>query len=133
MLWESAGAFFPRDNALVSAGNSHSSGVRGLVVRFSIQRYRVRTGAYALFFYKHSEAERSAFPLFWHHETFPLFGFETFSKIFYGPQRVPFQFATMYGEKSQRAEFRFFGTILIFRKKSTNSLQFFDILQQNGW
>ena len=33
VLWESAGAFFPRDNSLVSVRKSHSSGVRGLVVR----------------------------------------------------------------------------------------------------
>ena len=33
MLWESAGAFFPDDNSLVSARKSHRSGVRGLVVR----------------------------------------------------------------------------------------------------
>ena len=33
VLWESAGAFFPRDNSLVSACKSHRSGVRGLVVR----------------------------------------------------------------------------------------------------
>ena len=33
MLWESAGAFFPRDNSLISRGNSHVSRVRGLVVR----------------------------------------------------------------------------------------------------
>ena len=33
MLWESAGAFFPRDNSLISRGNSHLSRVRGLVVR----------------------------------------------------------------------------------------------------
>ena len=33
VLWERAGAFFPRDNSLVSAGKSHSSGARGLVVR----------------------------------------------------------------------------------------------------
>ena len=34
VLWECAGAFFPRDNSLVSARKSHSSGVRGLAVRF---------------------------------------------------------------------------------------------------
>ena len=33
VLWESAGAFFPRDNSLISRGNSHVSRVRGLVVR----------------------------------------------------------------------------------------------------
>ena len=33
MLWESARAFFPGDNSLVSARKSHSPGVRGLVVR----------------------------------------------------------------------------------------------------
>ena len=32
LLWESAGAF-PRDNSLISRGNSHVSRVRGLVVR----------------------------------------------------------------------------------------------------
>ena len=64
MLWESAGAF-PRDYSLVSAGQSHSSGVRGLVARcLSTQRFRVRTGAYALFFQEHSEAEGSHFSAF---------------------------------------------------------------------
>ena len=33
VLWESAGAFFPRDNSLISRGNSHVSRVRGLVLR----------------------------------------------------------------------------------------------------
>ena len=33
VLWESAGAFFPRDSSLISRGNSHVSRVRGLVVR----------------------------------------------------------------------------------------------------
>ena len=33
VLWESSGAFFPRDNSLVSSRKSHSSGVLGLVVR----------------------------------------------------------------------------------------------------
>ena len=33
VLWESAGAFFPGDNSLVSRGKSHSSRVRRLVVR----------------------------------------------------------------------------------------------------
>ena len=33
MLWKSAGAFFPRDNSLISRGKSHISRVRGLVVR----------------------------------------------------------------------------------------------------
>ena len=33
VLWESAGAFFPRDNSLISRGKSHVSRVRGLVVR----------------------------------------------------------------------------------------------------
>ena len=33
VLWESAGAFFPRDNSLISRGNSDVSRVRGLVVR----------------------------------------------------------------------------------------------------
>ena len=33
VLWESAGAFFPRDNSLISRSNSHVSRVRGLVVR----------------------------------------------------------------------------------------------------
>ena len=33
MVWESAGALFPRDNSLISRGNSHVSRVRGLVVR----------------------------------------------------------------------------------------------------
>ena len=40
MLWESAGAFFHGDNSLVSARNSHSSGVRGLV---SIPKQKVLT------------------------------------------------------------------------------------------
>ena len=53
VLWESAGAFFPRDNSLISRGNSHVSRVRGLVVRcllFNNSEVRVRTRGYALIF-----------------------------------------------------------------------------------
>ena len=64
VLCESAGAFFPRDNFLISRGKSHIS--------------RVRTRGYAHIFYKYSEAEGSH--VFRHYETFRLC--ETFFRIF---------------------------------------------------
>ena len=59
VLWESAGAFF-RATTLVSARKSHSSGVRGLVVRclpFNPEVSCSNTCVCANFFYKYSEAE----------------------------------------------------------------------------
>ena len=63
VIWESAGAFFPRDNSLVSARKSHSSGVRGLVVRSLLfnPEGSCSKPLYALIFYKYSEAESSHF------------------------------------------------------------------------
>ena len=60
VLWENAGTFFPRDNSLVSARKSHSSGVRGLVVRclpFNPEGSGSNPCVCANFFYKYSEAE----------------------------------------------------------------------------
>ena len=106
MLWESAGAFFPRDNSLISRGNSHVSRVRGLVVRCLLFNPEVSCSnpwVCANFFYKYSEAEGSDF--FRHYETFRLC--ETFFRL---------------------CE-TFFRNFLNVPKES--SFQFFDILQQN--
>ena len=86
--------FFPRDNSLISRGNSHVSRVRGLVVRCLLFNPEVSCSnpwVCANFFYKYSEAEGSDF--FRHYETFQLFetfGFVRlfFPKFFKCPQRV---------------------------------------------
>ena len=155
VLWESAGAFFPRDNSLISRGNSHVSRVRGLVVRCLPSNPEVSCSnpwVCANFFYKYSEAEGSDF--FRHYETFRLCYF--FSKFFKCPQRVLLSIFLIFCKrtnvkKSQRVPFfRIFGTmrlfkILIFFQKflrlpyfqkffnvpKASSFQFFDILQQN--
>ena len=87
VLWESVGAFFPGDNSLVSSGKSHSSRVRGLVVRllFNPEVSCSNPCVCANFFYKYSEAEGSDF--FRHYETFrhceTFFGFvRLFFEIF---------------------------------------------------
>ena len=85
MLWQSAGAFFPRDNSLVSARKSHSSGVRGLVVRCLLFNPEV-----SCFFTSFPKPKGSLFPLFCqHYVTTPLFGFVRLSKIFHCLQRAP--------------------------------------------
>ena len=72
--------FFPRDNSLISRGNSHVSRVRGLVVRCLLFNPEVSCSnpwVCANFFYKYSEAEGSDF--FRHYETFRLC--ETFFRL----------------------------------------------------
>ena len=72
--------FFPRDNSLISRGNSHVSRVRGLVVRCLLFNPEVSCSnpwVSANFFYKYSEAEGSDF--FRHYETFRLC--ETFFRL----------------------------------------------------
>ena len=81
--------FFQRDNSLVSARKSHSSGVRGLVVRCllfnpagSCSNPRVCANFLQVF-------RSRRFSLFRHYETPPFFGFvRLFSKNFQCPQRV---------------------------------------------
>ena len=99
VLWESAGAFFPRDNSLISRGNSHVSRVRGLVVRCLLFNPEVSCSnpwICANFFYKYSEAEVSDF--FRHYETFRLcetfFGFVRlfFRNFLNVPKESSFQF-----------------------------------------
>ena len=134
--------FFPRDNSLISRGNSHVSRVRGLVVRCLLFNPKVSCSnpwVCANFFYKYSEAEGSDF--FRHYETFRLcetfFGFVSFfSKFFKCPQRVLLSIFLIFCKrtnvkKSQRVPFlRIFGTmrlfkILIFLKNFLDSLIFF--------
>ena len=76
VLWESAGAFLPRDNSLVSACKSHSSGVRGLVVRclpFNPEGSCSNPCVCANFFKQIFRSRR--FSIFRHYETPPFFGF----------------------------------------------------------
>ena len=135
--------FFPRDNSLISRGNSHVSRVRGLVVRCLLFNPEVSCSnpwVRANFFYKYSEAEGSDF--FRHYETFRLC--ETFfrlcetffSKFFKCPQRVLLSIFLIFCKrtnvkKSQRVPFfRIFGTmrlfkILFFFKNFLDSLIFF--------
>ena len=83
--------FFPRDNSLISRGNSHVSRVRGLVVRCLLFNPEVSCSnpwVCANFFYKYSEAESSHFR---HYETFRLC--ETFFRYFLNvPKESSFQF-----------------------------------------
>ena len=80
--------FFPRDNFLISRGNSHVSRVRGLVVRCLLFNPEVSCSnawVCANFFNNFSEAESSH--IFRHYEIFRLY--ETFfSKFFKCPQKV---------------------------------------------
>ena len=145
MLWESAGAFFPRDNSLVLARKWHSSGVRGLVVRCLLFNPE---GSYwdrcvcANFL----QAFRSRrFSLFRHYETPPFFRLcETFFRNFFNVLKgSSLQFVLIFCnrtnvKKSQRVpSFRFFGTMRllkiiifcffskIFRRLQWVPLQFF--------
>ena len=90
VLWESAGAFFPRDNSFQPA-SSHSSGVLGLVVRYLLFNPDVpcwNRCVCANFFTRIPKGLPIQF--FRHYETSPFFGFETiFSKIFYRPRSFP--------------------------------------------
>ena len=65
VLWESAGAFFPRDNSLISRGKSHISRVRALVVRCLCLLFNPEIPCsnpwVCAYFFKYSEAEGSLF------------------------------------------------------------------------
>ena len=113
--------FFPRDNSLISRGNSHVSRVRGLVVRCLLFNPEVScSNKFFKFFYKYSEAEGSDF--FRHYETFRLC--ETFfrlcetffSKFFKFPQRVLLSMFLIFCKrtnvkKSQRVPFSEFSAL----------------------
>ena len=89
VFWESAGAFFPRDNSLISRSKSHISRVRGKMLAFQPRGFVFEPVGMRLFFNKYSEAEASHF--FRHYETFRLCG--TFFEIFsMSPKRPPFNF-----------------------------------------
>ena len=95
VLWESAGAFFPRDNSLVSVRKSHSSGVRGLVVSclpFNPEGSGSNPCVCANFFYKYPEAEVSHF--FGTMRVNPFFGFVRlfFESFLMSPKDPPFIF-----------------------------------------
>ena len=81
---------FFRATTLVSTRKSHSSGVRGLVVRcllFNPQGSCSNSGVWANFFYKYSDAEGCHF--FGTMRLLLFFGFvRLFSKILYCSQRV---------------------------------------------
>ena len=149
-----AGAFFPRDNSLISRGNSHVSRVRGLVVRclpFNPDVSCSNPWVCANFFT--SIPKQKVLTFF---GTMRLFGFvRLFSKFFKCPQRVLLSIFLTFCKrtnvkKSQRVLFfRIFGTmrlfkILFFFQKffrlpyffqklfnvpKASSFQFFDILQ----
>ena len=98
--------FFPRDNSLISRGNSHVSRVRGLVVRCLLFNPEVSCSnpwVCANFFYKYSEAEGSDF-----FGTMRLFGFV---RLFFGFERLFFEIFTM--------------------SPKSPPFNFFDILQEN--
>ena len=136
--------FFPRDNSLVSAGKSHSSGVRGLVLRcllFNPEGSCSNRCVYA-YFLKHSEAEGFHF---FGTVRLPPFRVCDFSKIFRCPQR-PLQFMLIFCNRTNVKKFPKgsffqifwhydslkFSFFVFFRnlfKVSKRSFNFFDILQ----
>ena len=124
--------FFPRDNSLISRGNSQVSRVRGLVVRCLLFNPEVSCSnpwVCANFFYKYSEAEGSDF--FRHYETFRLC--ETFfSKFFKCPQRVLLSIFLIFCKrtnvkKSQRVPFSHFSALCDLAETSKKSENFFSI------
>ena len=85
------GCFFSRATNLVSTRNSHSSDVRGLVVRwllFNPEGSRSNRCGCANFL----QAFRSRFPLFRPYETSPLSPLWDFFQKFICPQSVPLPF-----------------------------------------
>ena len=113
--------FFPRDNSLISRGNSHVSRVRGLVVRCLLFNPEVSCSnpwVCANFFYKFSEAESSH--IFRHYEIFRLY--ETFFRNFLNVPKKSFRFFLIFCnktnvKKSQKVPlfFRIFGTMRLFK------------------
>ena len=152
VLWESAVVLFFQTRtttSLVSARKSHSSGVRGLVVRclpFNPEGSGSNLCVCANFFYKYSEAEGSHF--FGTMRLHPFFGFVRlfFRKFISVPKGSPFIFLILCNrtnvEKFQRVLFfqifRHYETVFSFffenfSKDSKGSpFIFFEILQQNG-
>ena len=117
VLWESACAFLFRATTLVSARKSHSSGVRGLVVRCLLFNPEGSCSNPCLCtnFFTSIPKQKVTFR---HYETSPIFGFVSFfSKIFKCSQRIlpsicliPCNKTNV--KKSQRVLFlRFFGTM----------------------
>ena len=142
MLWESAGAFFSRDNSLISRGNSHVSRVRGLVVRFLLFNPEVSCSnpwVCANFLQVFRSRRFWLFSAQWDFSA--LWDFfsalwDFFSKFFKCPQRVLLSIVLIFCKimnvkKSQRVPFfRIFGTmrlfkILFFFKNFLDSLIFF--------
>ena len=150
LLWESVGAFFPRDDSLVSAGKSNSSGVCSLVVRCLLFNPEVTCSNPCVcpnFFTSISKQKGPFFHFFRHYET-PSFSFETFFENFLLSWKNPFNFLLIFCNRMDVSKyqkvpsFRFFGTmklfkILIFlfcfRKLSRVPVNFFDSSQQSGW
>ena len=122
VLWESAGAFFPRDNSLVSARKSHNSGVRGLVVRcllFNRGGPCSNPCVCAIFLTSNPKQKLLTFSAL---RPPTLFGFVRFFRNFFNvPQRaLPSIFLIFCNrtnvEKSQRvSSFRFFGTMRLLK------------------
>ena len=133
VLWESAGAFFPRDNSLVSDRKSHNSDFFGLAVRcllFNPEGPGSNRAYALLFFTKFSKQKILTFfdnmrpPL-------PLFGF---LRLLMSPKVPPFIFLIFCNrtnvKKFKRVSFRFFGTMRLknshfFRSLQMVPLQFF--------
>ena len=93
VLWESAGAFFPRDNSLARFTRQVAHFTRSWssdkMLAFQPRGFMFEPVGMCLFFYKYSEAEGSH--IFRHYETFRLC--ETFFEIFLmSPKSPPFIF-----------------------------------------
>ena len=88
VLWESAGAFSPRQ--LVSRGKSHSSRVRGLVVKCLLFNQEISCSNRCVCGNFFTSIPKQEVSNFFGTIRLPLFGFvRLFWKIFQCPQRVP--------------------------------------------
>ena len=127
VLWESAGAFFPRDNSLVSAHKSHSSGVRGLLIRcllFNPEGSCSNPWVCANFFTSIPKQKVLTFSALWDSSLFRLCEkirlFRLFRKYFNVLKGSSLQFVLIFCnrtnvKKSQRVPFRFYGTMRLLK------------------
>ena len=88
VLWESVGAFFPGDNSLVSSGKSHSSRVRGLVVRCLLFNPEVSCSNPCVCANFFTSIPKQKVLTFFGTMRPPFFGFETFFRKFFNVPKV---------------------------------------------
>ena len=120
MLWESAGAFFPRDNSLVSDRKSHNLDFFGLAVRcllFNPEGPGSNPCLCANFFLQNFRSRRfSLFSTIW--DPPPPFQL-TFENFLMSPKGPPFIFLIFCNRtnftKFKRVSFGFFGTMRLLK------------------